>query len=205
MPSPITEAPITQALRTAIQHSDEPMVVTDPHLPDHPMIAANDAFAAMTGYPHAEIIGRNCRFLQGAGTDQATARRIGRTIAEGHGCIEWIVNHRKDGSAFWNLLFLSPVRNRSGKLLHYFGNQLDITKGFPDWLGEVVFGRARMSPAHEAEFHAVLLDILEHKPDQADRARTLERVLASTRRVAELSTALEPGAADSPVRMAFLG
>ena len=52
-------SPITQALLAAIEHSGEPMVLSDPHLPDHPMIAANAAFAAMTGYPHEEIVGRN--------------------------------------------------------------------------------------------------------------------------------------------------
>ena len=198
-------SPITQALLAAIEHSGEPMVLSDPHLPDHPMIAANAAFAAMTGYPHEEIVGRNCRFLQGPGTDQATARRIGTSIREGHGCIEWIVNHKRDGRAFWNLLFLFPVRDRSGHLLHYFGNQLDITTGFPDWLGEVVFGRAHMSRAHEAEFHLLLLDILEDEAEQTNRAQSLERILASTRRLAELSTALEPSPASGPVRVTFAG
>ena len=198
-------SPITQALLAAIEHSTEPMVLSDPHLPDHPMIAANAAFAAMTGYPINEIVGRNCRFLQGPGTDPKTAQRIGTSIREGYGCIEWIVNHRRDGRAFWNLLFLLPVRDRSGNLLHYFGNQLDITTGFPDWLGEVVFGRAHMSRAHEAEFHALLLDILENGADQPGRTMALERILAAARRLAELSTALEPGAAQGPVQMAFLG
>ena len=186
-------SPITQALRAAIQHRDEPMVLTDPHRLDHPMIAATVAFAAMTGYPQAEIIGRNCRFLQGPGTDRAIAQRIRCSIAEGHGCIERIVNHRKNGSAFWNLLFLCPVHDRSGRLLHYFGNQLDITKGIPEWLGGDVFGPAHMTRAHEAEFHDLLLDILEDGSDQADQALALERILASTRRLAELSVDLQPG------------
>ena len=85
-------------------HSTEPMVLSDARLPDYPMVVVNDAFAALTGYPRSESVGRNCRFLQGAGTDQETARRIGRTIVAGRGCIEWIVNHRKDGEAFTNLL-----------------------------------------------------------------------------------------------------
>lgn len=196
--------PITQALLAAMAHSAEPMALSDPHAPDHPMMAVNDAFCAMTGYSRDEAVGRNCRFLQGEGTDPKTSQRIGAAIREGHGCIEWIVNHRRDGQPFWNLLFLSPVRDRSGRLLHYFGNQLDITKGLPDWLGEVVFGRAHMSREHEAEFHRLLLDILEDKGDGAPAAG-LERILAATRRLAELSTTLAPGPADGPVRVAFLG
>ena len=189
--------PITQALLAAIQHSGEPMVLTDPHLPDHPMIAANAAFSAMTGYPHGEIIGRNCRFLQGPGTDQATVRRIGASIREGHGCIEWIVNHRKDGEAFTNLLFISPVRDRQGTVLYHFGNQLDITRGAPAWLEQVSLGRAYMTERTELEFHSLLLDVLESTAgtggDAAGAARRLERIVAAARRLAELSTQLAPG------------
>ena len=199
--------PITEALLAAMAHSAEPMALSDPHAPDHPMMAANDAFCAMTGYARHEVVGRNCRFLQGEGTDMRTAQRIGASIREGHGCIEWIVNHRKNGQAFWNLLFLSPVRDRSGHLLHYFGNQLDITKGLPDWLGEVVFGRAHMTRDTEAEFHRLLLDMLDGWDGDADGGASarLERILASTRRLAELSTTLAPGPAAGAVQVKFLG
>ena len=189
---------ITQALLAAVEHSTEPMVLSDPYQPDHPLIAANPAFAAMTGYPMAEIIGRNCRFLQGPGTDRGTAQRLRAAIAAREGCIEWIVNHRADGAPFWNLLFLVPVRDRAGRLLHYFGNQLDITKGFPDWLGEVTFGRAHLTRENEAEFQHLLLDIMEDQ-DAAEgggpaQARALERIIAASRRLAELSTTLAAGA-----------
>ena len=86
----VERSPIGQALAAAIMHSTEPMVLSDARLPDYPMVVVNDAFAALTGYPRSESVGRNCRFLQGAGTDQETARRIGRTIVAGRGCIEWI-------------------------------------------------------------------------------------------------------------------
>ena len=185
--------PLTAALLAAMEHSKEPMALSDPHAPDHPMIACNAAFSAMTGYPEDYVVGRNCRFLQGPGTDPVTSRRIGDAIRDGQGCIEWIVNHRKDGRAFWNLLFLSPVRDRDGRLLHYFGNQLNITDGLPEWLGEVIFGRAHMSRADEAEFHRLLLGILEDTQAPAERTAGLERILASARRVAEISTSLQPG------------
>lgn len=196
----IEHSPIGRALASAIMHSDEPMVLSDARQPDYPMVVVNGAFEALTGYARGEIVGRNCRFLQGTGTDRDTARRIGECIVAGQGCIEWIVNHRKDGEAFWNLLFISPVRDRQGEVLYYFGNQLDITKGVPDWLGDVCFGKAHMSRDIEHEFHSLLLDILENEvgaeedaASQADRSRSLERIVAATRRLAELSTSLAPG------------
>ncbi len=189
---------LTRALISAVQHSTEAMVLSDPHQPDHPLIAANPAFAVMTGYGLNEIIGRNCRFLQGSSTDPGTAGRIRAAIKAEAGCIEWIVNHRKDGRAFWNLLFLSPVHDRAGRLLHYFGNQLDITAGLPERLTEVTFGRAHMSPENQAEFQHLLLDILEDEEstytDPSGNARALERIIVTSRRLAELSTDLLPDA-----------
>lgn len=194
-------ATLTRALIAAVQHSTEAMVLSDPHQPDHPLIAANGAFASMTGYALTEIVGRNCRFLQGPGTDLGTAERIKQAIRDEAGCIEWIVNHKKGGRAFWNLLFLSPVHDRAGRLLHYFGNQLDITTGLPERLDAVTFGRARMSMANQAEFEHLLLDILEDedavRADPETPARALERIIATSRRLAEISTDLQPG--DAPV------
>ena len=193
----VERSPIGQALAAAIMHSTEPMVLSDARLPDYPMVVVNDAFAALTGYPRSESVGRNCRFLQGAGTDQETARRIGRTIVAGRGCIEWIVNHRKDGEAFTNLLLISPVRDRQGTVLYHFGNQLDITRGAPAWLEQVSLGRAYMTERTELEFHSLLLDVLESTAgtggDAAGAARRLERIVAAARRLAELSTQLAPG------------
>ena len=121
--------PTTRALTAAIIHSTEPMVLTDPRLPDHPMVVVNQAFASLTGYAAAQTIGRNCRFLQGEGTDPNTPARIRACLEAQLGCIEWLVNYRSDGTRFWNLLFLSPVFAPDGTLLHYIGNQRDITEG----------------------------------------------------------------------------
>ena len=186
--------PITDALLAAIAHSTEPMALSDPHQPDHPIIAVNAAFEAMCGYTAAEVVGRNCRMLQGPGTDWETARRLGRTIAAGDGCVEWIVNHRKDGTAYWNLLFLSPVRDEDGTIIHYFANQHDITKGLPERLSEVNFGRAHMPADLSAEFQQLVREIAAAAPDGPAHARSLETVLAAARRLAEVSTQLAPGA-----------
>ena len=189
--------PITRALLSAIHHSSEPMVLSDPYAPDHPIMAANAAFMTMTGYSMDQVVGRNCRFLQGADTDPATTRRIAASIRAQQACIEWVVNHKANGRSFWNLLFLFPVHDRAGHLMHYFGNQLDITAGLPDWLAEVSFGRAHMSEANRQEFQTLLLDIMESEDTAAAepgaRSRALERIVATTRRLAELSTDLTPG------------
>ena len=190
---PAYRRPITDALLTAIAHSTEPMALSDPRLPDHPIIAVNAAFEAMSGYSAAEIVGRNCRILQGSGTDDESARRLGRTIAAGHGCVEWIVNHRKTGEAYWNLLFLSPVRDEDGTIIHYFANQHDITKGLPDRLSEVNFGRAHMPQDLSAEFQRLVHEIAAAVPDGPAHARSLETVLAAARRLAAVSTQLAPG------------
>ncbi len=185
---------MTAALLAAIAHSTEPLVLTDARQPDTPMIAVNTAFEALSGYSRVELVGRNCRLLQGAGTDQATRARIGRCVRAGEGCIEWIVNYRKDGTAFWNLLFVSPVFGPDGTLRHHLGNQLDITKGLPDWIGEVTFGRAHMSPEIQAEFHGLLHEILENTDTVVSNSSlALERIIAAARRLSELSTQLDPG------------
>lgn len=191
---------ITDALLAAIAHSTEPMALSDPRLPDHPIIAVNAAFEAMSGYAAAEIVGRNCRMLQGPGTDPAAARNLGRVIAAGEGCVEWLVNHRKDGTPFWNLLFISPVRDAEGSIIHYFANQHDITKGLPDRFSEINFGRAHMPAETAAEFTRLVHEIAAASDgsDQA-HARALEGVIAAARRLAEVSsTQLAQGAAQRP-------
>ncbi len=187
---------IREALRLAMGQSTAPMVLSDPSLPDCPMVEANQAFATLTGYPMDEIVGRNCRFLQGRGTDRAAAARIRTCLEAGQGCIDWIVNYRRNGSAFWNLLFISPVHDRDGSLLYFFGNQLDITLGAPDWLDGVTLGEAHVVPALEREFHALLDEV-----GAAAQAQALERIVAAAHRLAEISTQLAPGALE-PVRAA---
>lgn len=180
---------IREALTTAMMHSTAPMVLSDPWLPDCPMVVVNQAFADLTGYDREQAISRNCRFLQGPNTDAGSAPRIRACLAAGQGCVEWIVNYRRDGTMFWNLLFISPVHDLDGRLLYFFGNQFDITKGSPDWLPEFVLGSAHLVPALEQEFHALLREV-----SLADRVQALERIVAAAHRLAEISTSLAPGA-----------
>lgn len=112
----------------AVRWSRMPMVFSDPRKPDCPIMYANDAFCKMTGYELSEIVGRNCRFLQGAETEEESVRLIGEALAEHRPIGLDILNYRKDGTPFWNALYVSPVFNESGELLYFFSSQFDATE-----------------------------------------------------------------------------
>ncbi|WAJ29523.1 PAS domain-containing protein [Antarcticirhabdus aurantiaca] len=112
----------------AMERTRMPMVITDPKQPDNPIILANEAFLELTGYAAEEVLGRNCRFLQGVDTDPADVEAIRAELAAGNDHFEVeLLNYRKDGSSFWNQLVISPVRNEAGLLLYYFASQKDVT------------------------------------------------------------------------------
>jgi PAS domain S-box-containing protein len=112
---------------TAIRSMPMATVVTDATQTDNPIIFANDAFLRLTGYRRDEVIGRNCRFLQGVGTDPLERARLRAAISAGQDITCELLNYRKDGTPFWNALYLSPVRDSSGTITHFFGSQLDIS------------------------------------------------------------------------------
>ena len=103
------------------------MVVTDPRQPDNPIVFANNAFCRLTGYAREEVLGRNCRFMQGPASDPDAVVRIGAAIAAVEPIEIEICNHRKDGSTFWNRLLIAPVRSTSGSVDYFFASQLDVT------------------------------------------------------------------------------
>lgn len=105
-----------------------PMVVSDPQLPDNPIVFANQAFLDQTGYTADEVIGRNCRFLQGPDTDRAGIAQIRAAIAAERELTIELLNYRRDGTTFWNRLLLSPITNDEGQLLYYFASQLDVSE-----------------------------------------------------------------------------
>lgn len=99
----------------------------DPHAPDMPIVFANRAFRHLTGYEENEIVGRNCRFLQGPKSDRASLVRIRNALARQDVTVVELLNYRKDGSAFWNALHLGPVYDAEGKLVYFFGSQWDVS------------------------------------------------------------------------------
>lgn len=112
----------------AVETTRMPMIVTDPRQPDNPVIFANPAFIEMTGYTEREVIGRNCRFLQGPETDRRTIDEIRAAIIDQRNVAVEVLNYRKNGAAFWNALFISPVYNKEGDLVYFFGSQLDVSR-----------------------------------------------------------------------------
>jgi PAS domain S-box-containing protein len=111
----------------AIRATRMAMIVTDARQSDNPIIFANNAFLALTGYHRDEVIGRNCRFLQGPDTDQAQVDKIRKAVAQGEDIAVDILNYRKDGTTFWNALYLSPVRGKTGEIAYFFASQLNVT------------------------------------------------------------------------------
>lgn len=103
------------------------ITIVDVQAPDYPIVYCNHAFERITGYSQAEILGQNCRFLQMPDTDPVAVEQIRICLREGISCKVILKNQRKDGSAFWNELSISPVRDATGNITHYIGIQTDIT------------------------------------------------------------------------------
>jgi PAS domain S-box-containing protein len=113
---------------SAMEFSGLPMLATDPRLPDNPIIYVNDAFSRVTGYAPGEVLGRNCRFLQDPQVDQEILAHIRETIRAGQPISAEILNRRKDGTPFWNRLFITPILDQSGKPLFFLSTQIDVTE-----------------------------------------------------------------------------
>ncbi|RYF12968.1 MAG: PAS domain-containing protein, partial [Oxalobacteraceae bacterium] len=121
----------------AIEMTRMPMILSDPRQPDNPIVFDNNAFLDLTGYDLDEVLGRNCRFLQGAQTDRAVVAQLRSATADRRAVSVEILNYRRDGSPFWNGVFIGPVYDEDGQLLFFFASQLDV------------------SPRREAEAHAL--------------------------------------------------
>jgi PAS domain S-box-containing protein len=112
----------------AFERTRMPIVVTDARQPDLPIVLANEAFLNLTGYSADEVIGRNCRFLQGVATSRTAVAEIRAAIAQHRDVTIEILNYRKDGSPFWNQLHISALRNTDGEVVYYFASQIDVTE-----------------------------------------------------------------------------
>lgn len=97
---------------------------TDPELP---LVWVNPAFTQTTGYTFEQAVGRNCRFLQGAGTDPAAVGRLRDALRDGRSVVQTLLNYRSDGTAFWNEVAISPVLDGEGRLVNFVGIQADVT------------------------------------------------------------------------------
>jgi PAS domain S-box-containing protein len=105
----------------------EGISISDPSQPDNPLVYVNSAFCRLTGYDNSEVLGRNCRFLQGEGTDPQQLQILRSALLEVRPCVVELLNYRRDGSPFWNSLSLSPVTDDAGQLRYFIGVQTEIT------------------------------------------------------------------------------
>ncbi|HEY9634657.1 MAG TPA: adenylate/guanylate cyclase domain-containing protein [Coleofasciculaceae cyanobacterium] len=112
----------------AIAASSNGIVISDARKPDMPITYVNPAFEHLTGYDAQEVVGRNCRFLQGNDTDQPALNELREALRRGKGCKVVLSNYRKDGTLFWNELSISPIFDADGNLTHFVGIQTDITE-----------------------------------------------------------------------------
>lgn len=112
----------------AMSAAAEGITIGDCRLPDIPLIYVNDGFLAMTGYAREEVLGRNCRFLQGTNGDETARARIRAAIQNQRPCVVELVNYRKDGTPFWNRLSITPVIDATGVATHFVGIQSDVTE-----------------------------------------------------------------------------
>lgn len=192
----------------AVSTTRMPMIVTDPNQSDNPIIFANEAFLEMTGYDTTELYGRNCRFLQGSDTDRYAVSQVKRAISEERDISVEILNYRKDGSSFWNALFISPVYNEAGELTYFFASQLDVSRrrDAEDALRQAqkmeALGQLTGGIAHDFNN---LLQVMGGYVDLADRAARKpnldgERIV---RNLAMTKTAIERASALTQQLLAF--
>jgi diguanylate cyclase (GGDEF)-like protein/PAS domain S-box-containing protein len=111
--------------RRMVESSPEGVVLIDAQGTDHPLVYANPAFEAMTGYSAAELLGRNLRLLQADDRDQDGRHRLRDALSRGETCRVLLRNYRKDGSLFWNEMTVMPLRHPDGCVTHFAGHHRD--------------------------------------------------------------------------------
>jgi PAS domain S-box-containing protein len=126
----------------AVLATDVSFTISDPALPDNPLVWVNPAFTRITGYPVEEVAGRNSRFLQGPATDPAAVAEMRRALDAQESVTVTVLNYRKDGTAFWNEVSMSPVFDGDGRLTNFVGVQADVT------------GRVQAEAEREAAYRA---------------------------------------------------
>ncbi|KAL8260434.1 hypothetical protein R6Q59_028387 [Mikania micrantha] len=119
---------VSEDLKDALSTFQQTFVVSDATKPDYPILYASAGFFKMTGYTSKEVIGRNCRFLQGADTDPEDVAKIREALQKGSTYCGRLLNYKKDGSPFWNLLTVSPIKDESGNILKFIGMQVEVSK-----------------------------------------------------------------------------
>ncbi|MCU6454093.1 LuxR C-terminal-related transcriptional regulator [Sphingomonas sp. A2-49] len=109
-----------------VADSPIPSVISDPRLPDNPIVACNAAFCELTGYPVADVVGRNCRFLSGPATEPWLTEEIRRGVREHRPVLVEILNYKRNGQPFRNAVLVAPIYDENDALLYFLGSQIEI-------------------------------------------------------------------------------
>ncbi|KAL7575666.1 hypothetical protein ACA910_011487 [Epithemia clementina (nom. ined.)] len=120
------------SLVRSIQNSQYAFVITDPSLQDNPVVFASDDFCTMTGYKREEILGRNCRFLQGAETSKEKVKQIEDAVKQGEDVTVTFANYKADGTPFWNKLFIAALRDAQNAIVNFIGVAVKVACPPPD-------------------------------------------------------------------------
>mmetsp|Transcript_60170 Transcript_60170/g.174256 ORF Transcript_60170/g.174256 Transcript_60170/m.174256 type:complete len:318 (+) Transcript_60170:160-1113(+) len=115
-------------LMTALSGSQQNFAISDPTLPDNPIVYVSQGFLDLTGYTLDQVLGRNCRFLQGPGTDQSAVDVIRKGIQEGIDTSVCLLNYKADGTPFWNQFFVAALRDAENNVVNYVGVQCEVSK-----------------------------------------------------------------------------
>lgn len=118
------------SLVKALQTAQQNFVISDPSIPDNPIVYASQGFLSLTGYSLEEVLGRNCRFLQGPDTDPRSVDKIRHGIEKGEDTTVVLLNYRKDGSTFWNQFFIAALRDGEGNIVNYLGVQCKVSEEY---------------------------------------------------------------------------
>ncbi len=122
---------IEPRIAAMIEGSPIASVISNPRLDDNPIVACNDAFCELTGYSRDEILGRNCRFLAGPGTEPWLTEEIRAGVRERRSVLVEILNYKRDGTPFRNAVVVAPMYDEEDELLYFVGSQIELPDGVP--------------------------------------------------------------------------
>jgi PAS domain S-box-containing protein len=126
------------SLIRSIQNSQHCFIITDPSLHDNPIVYASDDFLSLTGYSQSDVLGRNCRFLQGSETHSSKVKMIRDAVESGEDCSVVLVNYTSDGEPFWNSLFIAALRDADSNIVNFIGVIVKVAGPEP---GDIEYGK----------------------------------------------------------------
>jgi len=195
-------------LRMQTRAMDEAAVgitIADARSPDNEIVYLNDRFVEITGYDAEEIVGENCRLLQGPETDPDDAAALGAAIEAEEPVVREIRNHRADGTPFWNRVTVTPVENDDGVVTHYVGFQQDVTERkrrerLLDGMDRVLRHNLRNDMNTIMGLAGVLADRAEAGSEEADFAETIRSTADGLHSVSETARTLKTVSVDADQR-----